>query len=420
MNIESEKSDIKTKDIAPLSETYLSWDIGIKHLAYCLIKKSSTKKYGFEILKWGIINLSNEEKICCEKTKQNKPCISKASYFKDTHFYCKKHKSSFVKKVCVMLSLKECDIDKKKDKNISTCVYSITKKEDVNICGKKASCIIDISSSYCTAHGKIMKNKIEKDNDLQKISKINANKIPLDKLAIKLYEELDKHTDFIQANEILIENQPSLTNPTMKSIMMLLYSYFIMNGLTNKKNNDSRIQLIKLIAPSNKIKMSSNAMTKIQTMKNDIKNDIKNDSKEISNLQTKQRQVYLMTKSFGVKFCLELVKDDIKNTILINSYKKKDDLCDAFLQGFHYIFCKKTVPIEVEQLLNLITDPKELFVDIDETDIVNNEVDDNKGNDNEVDEEVDEVDDVDEVEVDDIDDEIDLNDINLGSTNYTK
>lgn len=391
------------------NEIYLSWDIGIKNLAYCLIKKNTEKKFGFEILKWGIINLIGEEKKCCEKTKFNKQCTSKASYFNNTKYYCKKHKNAFVKKECEVITL---TLDKKN--NTSTCIYEITSKTETHKCDKKANCYIDdITKTYCTSHVKIIKSRIDKSNDLQKITKKNANKTSLDKLSLKLFEELDKHKEFLCAEEILIENQPSLTNPTMKSIMMLLYSYFIMNGLSNRKNIESKLKIIKLIAPSNKIKVSGNAVKKIETMKNEE--------------NTKQRQVYIMTKSFGVKFTLELIKDDINNTNLVNSFKKKDDMCDAFLQGFHYIFCKGNVPENVETLLNNIKEPDELVVDIDEeidkekdnydANIVDNDIDNEV--DNEVDNELDSKSDSDELD-NKINNDLDINFNNIPNSNTKK
>ena len=44
-------------------------------------------------------------------------------------------------------------------------------------------------------------------------------------------EELNSKTDFLNHDIICIGNQPALKNPTMKSIQMLLYSYFIIEGV---------------------------------------------------------------------------------------------------------------------------------------------------------------------------------------------
>ena len=74
-----------------------------------------------------------------------------------------------------------------------------------------------------------------------------SDKINIKKNKKKVYENipdiLDKYVDFMKAEYILIENQPCMKNPTMKSIQMILYSYFLIKGL---KNNDSNIHTIEL------------------------------------------------------------------------------------------------------------------------------------------------------------------------------
>ena len=65
---------------------YLSFDIGIKNLAYCEI--SPDKK----ILQWGILNL-NENPICCMHLK--KPCDKQSSHCivigNIENYYCSSH-----------------------------------------------------------------------------------------------------------------------------------------------------------------------------------------------------------------------------------------------------------------------------------------------------------------------------------------
>ena len=36
-------------------------------------------------------------------------------------------------------------------------------------------------------------------------------------------------------DKVVIENQPALKNPTMKSVQMILYSYFLIEGVTTLK-----------------------------------------------------------------------------------------------------------------------------------------------------------------------------------------
>ena len=46
----------------------------------------------------------------------------------------------------------------------------------------------------------------------------------------ELYKELDSKPLFSQVSNISLENQPSAKAPKMKSIQMILYSYFVMKS----------------------------------------------------------------------------------------------------------------------------------------------------------------------------------------------
>ena len=81
----------------------------------------------------------------------------------------------------------------------------------------------------------------------------NSNKQPIQDLTEKLYSKLDKINNILDVDEVLIENQPSLKNPTMKTIASVLYSYFILRGVIDK-NND-KIKLVRFVSPSNKLKV---------------------------------------------------------------------------------------------------------------------------------------------------------------------
>lgn len=87
----------------------LSFDIGIKNLAYCLLQfspaSSSTISCNWEIVDWGIwdlrINFDEQCKypeICCCKTNSNKNCLKKPIYFESisgeiVNGLCKSHAS---------------------------------------------------------------------------------------------------------------------------------------------------------------------------------------------------------------------------------------------------------------------------------------------------------------------------------------
>ena len=67
---------------------YLAWDVGVKNLAYCLTDKKGN------IVKWDMINLTNQRTIKCDGINKNgSDCSSQSMGFdnKSKHFYCKKH-----------------------------------------------------------------------------------------------------------------------------------------------------------------------------------------------------------------------------------------------------------------------------------------------------------------------------------------
>ena len=52
---------------------------------------------------------------------------------------------------------------------------------------------------------------------------------------------LDTIPELLDAKYVFIENQPCMKNPTMKSIQIIVYSYFIIKGLQNKDSNKEHI-----------------------------------------------------------------------------------------------------------------------------------------------------------------------------------
>ena len=60
-----------------------SWDVGITHLAYCIMEyKENAEKIKFPIHGWRNINLINKEPLICEQhmKKSKKICAKKAKY----------------------------------------------------------------------------------------------------------------------------------------------------------------------------------------------------------------------------------------------------------------------------------------------------------------------------------------------------
>jgi hypothetical protein len=277
----------------------LSWDVGIKNLAYCILSFENDK---WIIHEWDIINLSVDEnsiKLECWM------CKKKPSYQYKTdkeHYICGKHKSLYKQKDIVFEDEFTNDVTQTKCLNISC---KIKPKYKLN----------GLDNYYCTAHAKAYIKKKTSEERLVKISKNKSvMKISVKKLLTELFNRLDKLPELLQCDKVLIENQPVQMNPTMKTMAIAIYSYFTIRGIVDKSKTKSSIEDVDFACPSNKLKLNEKNTLEVLD-------------------KTEDGQKYKMTKNLGIEYCIKMISHDEKNLNKLKSYKKKDDLCDAFLQG---------------------------------------------------------------------------------------
>lgn len=323
-------------------KTILSWDVGIKNLAYCLIKKNN--ETDFEILKWGVINLLMDDQVKCQfELRGGGQCQEIAKYCvyhrdkkiifgenEGNMLVCSRHKE---KSIPVIRNLEEEKLKLKKlsKKSLKKSLEPSEVKQ--NIKSLKCCCDCDEDVTYvlgnslncwCKNHFEKKGKQFIKKIHAKKISVTSCSKQPIQDLAEKLFVILDsKLEDFLQATEVLIENQPTLKNPKMKTLSSILYSYFVLRCITDKNKYDSKIQEVRFVSPSNKLKVNSNTTDTLIKKEKEKKDD-------------QVKNVYKLTKTLGVKYCKAIINEsDIKK---LEEVKKKDDMCDAFLQGFQYLF----------------------------------------------------------------------------------
>lgn len=322
----------------------LSWDVGIKHLAFCLIKKDM-KTEKFSIDQWVNIDLTDNQQFKCgEHKKNNDVCGAAAKYYTErdgtTKYYCKTHmgNSDFdineYEKKCVG----ECDVDLK-------CKFIKNNGEE---CGSNAKCMID-NLSYCTIHKKsTIKRKI-KDNSIKPLKKTSCMSTDPQILCNSLYTKLDELNYFKQVNEIYIENQPAFKNPTMKTVSTMLFSYFAYLSLKNKLE-----MKVKFVSPTFKITLTKELETFAEqyikehdkTKKDKCKcricklnDDLKTNKGKFEENYTKYKFSYDATKELGIVYTKKILKDNnmLDKFKLLENCDKKDDLCDAFLHGYKKI-----------------------------------------------------------------------------------
>ena len=213
---------------------YLSFDVGIKNLAYCCLTEDK------QIKQWGIINM-NDDPIC--QVHLRKPCEKQATY-----------------KV-------------KDDSKVQYC---------------------------CTAHHKKFKKtkKLNTSHDLQKISQVCIQNL--------------RKLDLSNVKHVLIENQPALKNPVMKSIQMIIYTFFIIEGVMNESSSIQNISMV-------------NARNKLKVYKGE-------------KIECNKKGKYAQNKFLSIEYTKKMIdNEDEKLKELFHGSKKKDDLADAYLQGIYWI-----------------------------------------------------------------------------------
>jgi hypothetical protein len=360
----------------------LSFDVGIINLAYCLLEVDyDTEK--FVIHDWDIINTADNRYRCpfvmrggnmCNKVAQRKTKIDSDNVY----YACSAH---WNKSLYMMHSVEvnwfesepqdveECCMCKSKTKRAGQFTSNVVHG---NYC-KMHHMTISRQNNYICEHkgckdfitnGLYLKNIEETDEDTivtqklkmgwcnthyladyrefikKKTKKIsqNANKIPLELIGGSMYAKLDAKSEFLQVDEVLIENQPSLINPTMKSVAMILYSYFLMNCFHRRDQTQSTVTNLSYCSASNKLKVGGQKVADtLDIAKNTIDQEI--DSKK----------VYDITKDTGKKICSALIAGQPEYQKMYDAHKKQDDLADAFLQGFVMNF--KEVPEHYARML---------------------------------------------------------------------
>ena len=232
----------------------LSVDVGIKNLAVCIVKIDNS---GCKILEWKIINsiqdLLDNQLMCCV-TRRGKLCNKVA---------CNK----------VILS----------DKTLGFCKLKTCQKELTGAYSKK---------------------------QIKEYKKINANHISLNLLGKNIHSGLCdlEHADNL--DYVLIENQPVLKNPKMKSIQMIIFSYFLFKTTDNEVKFD-----VKLFNPSTKLKVY--------------------DGPEII---TGKKNKYANRKALSIEYTKYFLDkyEDTGWVSIFNNSKKQDDLADAYLQALTF------------------------------------------------------------------------------------
>ena len=366
----------------------IGWDIGIKNLAYCSLESNVTIKSNnintfvfnnkhYDILSWADISLvsqietnmedsgevshinttlkcstlqetksksksksKKENKIDTEIQPQTKVCGKSAFYCKEelqsdssgNTIYsglCKTHFKKSGEERLPELTVKQCW-----DKECKTKPLQVLKSH--------------IYKGYCKKHiNEMIKTKTHTSNDFLKINRAKTtSKFDINQLGIALFQELDKiETTILDPSIILLENQPVLKNPTMKSMQMFLYSYYLIR-LLDKNKNSVRAQNVNSTSILNDKKIQCYCASKKLDL---IKFLPENDQKRIIEYIDTVNSGYQKNKKMAIMMVETLLKENTKWLDFFKGHPKKDDLADSLLMTLHYFEKPNLMKVKKEE-----------------------------------------------------------------------
>jgi len=273
----------------------LSWDVGVRNLAYCLLERDTPNQppnqQPIKIIDWDVIDLIGEipeiPPTCQGFLKNEDACTKKAKVIADDGYYCAMHTPKDTSSPPQSLTPKK------------VCSQQVGKKIKKD-CARKIFYQSNEKKYYCKIHGK-------------EVGGLNIIKKELSyyELCQMIIQKIESRPHLLDVDEVVIENQPTLKNPKMKTIQVMLFSFFAM------RDTVGRIKNVGYISATNKLK---EAYQKVDTT-------------DIPMPKNKKAQ----RKKLGIIYTKELLADQPDKLQILIQHTKKDDLCDSYLQGVYFI-----------------------------------------------------------------------------------
>jgi hypothetical protein len=349
----------------------VSFDIGIKNMAYCtfLIDSSTC----ILVHDWRVINLmgqtnSNVEKHVCGcqlKTKPKKKsdpqiakiCGKSACFEKSGSYYCAKH----AKELAIESGTTHTYILPEKSISPSS-LKKLSKENLLQLCKKW---YIDLSLLENNGNNQLTKPVLldyvikwfESRCFLQIIVKkaISASETDLITIGRNMRTQLESIIEMEGATHVIMENQISPLAGRMKTVQGMLAQYFIMQNPS---------PYIEFISSANKLKDFQKSHHRTFEMCKGVKptvleNTVVSNLGQVERIDSEPtktlRQIYTQHKTDSVSICKQILeKNPELGSWTLDDPKKKDDLADCFLQGIWYLKHAKYIICAENLKINLV------------------------------------------------------------------
>ena len=329
----------------------ISFDIGIRNMAYCIFDISAST---ITIPEWTVINVGElpsantklQSHKCTCMTKSSSICNRAAKYIdpNETKYYCMTH----AKTSEYLIPKKTYELANLKKRKIADLYNFLTpfmntyteKKQTSQIVFTKKQDALDFAKIYFETHS--LKHIVQSANR-------NMKEIDLLTIGRNIKTLFDQSPHMAQATHVIIENQISPLANRMKTIQGMVAQYFIM------KNSNIVIEFISssnklkgLVSPKVKQVISTPAKPAFVPPPSNVfisepfadpplisanDNQVKKDA---------QKDAYKQHKKDAVNICRQFIQTNPCMTVgnvggdMLSS-SKKDDLSDCFLQGIWYL-----------------------------------------------------------------------------------
>lgn len=269
-----------------MSNAVLSFDIGIKNLAWCITNASGQQ---FEIVGWGNYNLlEDREAETKTETTTCKLCSAKPKVINSTGLYCGRHipsthpqlkdlSGTVLKKLPPMKSMKpilqaKFPTERKLPSTKETMIAKLQEFSSIPAPKVKSpnAMALDVSKSH-------------------------------DSIRKFITTQLSKHLSILK--EIRLENQPVLKNPVMKTIQILLFATLRDFCI---QQNSGQVPVFKLVHAGTKVKGKTTGDKGYKARK-----------------EGSEARVLETLKSSKIKSAIEW-------KTFFEGHKKRSDLADAF------------------------------------------------------------------------------------------